>query len=169
MNRSVKVSAPLLSLTLLFLGACGGGADGQQASPTTKAPSATAATTPPATFGGIVGDALRAQRCVNYGAFAGALGLSLAAAMDPTAAHQLEDLKSKIDFGAAPAEIKGDFAVITAYAEDLGKVLAKDVPGGQANPQAIAAIAEFYRTVDTVRLKKAADNINAWLTAHCPH
>ena len=38
-----------------------------------------------------------------------------------------------------------------------------------ARQQAIAAIVEFSRTVDTVRLKKATDNINAWLAADCPH
>jgi hypothetical protein len=168
MNRSVKISAPLMSLSL-FLGACGGGGGAKQASPTTGATSATTATTASAGLGGIPGDALLAQRCVNYVAFAGAIGLSLAAAVDPTAAKHLEDLKSKIDFGAAPAEIKGDFAVITAYAEDHGKVLARyNAQGGQPDPQAIAAIAEFSRTVDTARLQKASDNINAWISAHCP-
>ena len=155
---------------ILFLGACGGGGGGTQASPATRATSATATTasTASSAFGGIVGDALLAQRCANYGAFAGAIGLSLAAAMDPTAASHLEDLKSKIDFGAAPEEIKADFAVVTAYAEGLGKVMAKyNLRSGQPNAEAIAAIAEFSRTVDTVRLQKAAGNINAWVTAHC--
>jgi len=168
MNRSVKASAASVSLMLL-LAACGGGSGGKQASPTTGATNITTTTTASSSFGGVVGDALLAQHCVNYAAFAGAIGLSMAAAMDPTAARHLEDLKAKIDFGSVPAEIKGDVEVVTAYAEGLGKVLAQhNLQSGQPDPTAIAAIAEFSRTVDTVRLEKAAGNINAWITAHCP-
>jgi hypothetical protein len=168
MNRSVKFSAPLLSLMLL-LGGCGGGGDGKQASPTKATTAATTPAVPDQKVGGVVGDPLLAQRCVNYASFVGSIGLSMAAAMDPNAAKQLEELKSKTNFGEAPEEIKGDFAVITAYAEDLGKVLAKYIPkDGQYDPQAIAAIGEFSQRIDTVKLQKASENINSWLKAHCP-
>jgi hypothetical protein len=169
MNRSLKLSTPLVSLMLL-LGACGGGGDGKQASSgTTQPAAATTATTARNVFGGIVSDARLAQQCVNYASFVAGLGLSLAAAMDPNAARQVEDLKGKINFDEAPAELKDDVAVLRAYAEDLGKVLAKyDLKSGQPDPQAIAAMAEFSRTVDTARLQKATDSIDAWLKAHCP-
>ena len=165
--RSGKISALLVS-SVLLLGACGGGDDdGQQASATTEKSTATTVSTVAA--GGIVGDALLAQRCVNYTTFLGAIGLSMAAAMDPSAAQQLEELKSRTNFGEAPEEIRDDFAVVTAYTEDLGKVLAKyNLKSGQPDPQAIAAIAQFSQTVDTGRLQKASDNINAWIAAHCP-
>ena len=164
MNRTVIISAPVVSLMLL-LGACGGGGGDKQVSATTRP---TTATTAAGGLGAIPAAALLAQRCANYGAFAGAIGLSLAAAMDPNAAKQLEDLKAKINLDEAPEEIKGDFAVITAYAADLGKVLAKyKLQSGQPDPQAIAAIAEFSQNVDTVRLQKAGSSISAWVTAHC--
>ena len=170
MLRPVKLSAPLVSF-VVFLGAgCGGGGgDKQASSSTTRATSATTATTAGKVFGGIVGSAQLAQQCVNYASFVGGLGLSLAAAMDPNAAKQLEDLKGKINFDEAPADIKDDVAVARAYAEDLGKVLAEyDLKGGQPDPQAMAALAEFSQKLDTVRLKKATDNIDAWLKVHCP-
>ena len=89
--------------------------------------------------------------------------------MDPSAARQLEELKAKMDLGDAPDEIKVDVAVMTAYAEDLGKVLAKyNLRSGTPDPQAIAAIGQFSQTVDNDRLQKASDNISAWLESHCP-
>jgi hypothetical protein len=167
MIRSLKLSAPLVSLMLL-LGACGGGSDDKQASSgTTRPAAATTATTARNVFGGIVSDARLAQQCVNYTSFVAGLGLSLAAAMDANAARQLEDLKGKINFDEAPAELKYDVAVLTAYAEDLGKVLAK-MKSGQPDPQAIAGLAEFSRNLDSARLQKATDHIDAWLKAHCP-
>lgn len=163
MMRSVRFGAPLLSFVMLF-GACGGGGDDEGASVTTQG---TSATTAPQVSGGIIGDALLAQRCVNYAGFVGAIGLSIAAAMDPTAARQLAAFKSKTS--DPPEEIKGDVAVLTEYAEDLGEVLAKyNLATGQPDPQAIAAIGQFSQKVDSARLRKASDNISAWLAAHCP-
>lgn len=165
MQRFVKVSAPLVSLMLL-LGACGGGGDDDQASGSTQTTTATTAST---VSGGIVGDALLAQRCVNYAGFAAAIGLSMAAAMDPNAATQLEELKAKSKLEDAPDEIKADVAVLTAYAEDLGEVMAKyNLKSGQPDAQAIAAFAEFSQKVDNAKLETASDNISAWLAAHCP-
>jgi hypothetical protein len=169
MKRSARISAALLS-SMLLLGACGGGGDDDQASSATTQP--TTATTGPTgstVSGGIVSDALLAQRCVNYAGFVGAIGLSLAAAVDPNAARQLEELKAKMDLGDAPDEIKADVAVMTAYAEDLGKVLAKyNLQSGTPDPEAIAAIAQFSQTVDNAGLQKASDKISAWLSSHCP-
>ena len=170
MNPSLKLGAPFVSLVLLLGTACGGGGGDKQASSSTTRPTTAAtATTAGNVFGGIVSDARLAQQCVNYASFVGGLGLSLAAAMDPNAAKQLEDLKGKINFDEAPAEIKDDVAVVRTYAEDLGKVLAKyDLKSRQPDPQALAALAEFSGKVDTARLQKATDNLDGWLKAHCP-
>lgn len=111
---------------------------------------------------------LLTQRCANYASFVGSIGLSMAAAMDPNAAKQLGELKSKANLGEAPEEIKGDVAVITAYSEELGKALAKyTLKDGQYDPQAIAAIGAVSQKVDMAKLAKAGENINSWLKAHC--
>ena len=163
MSRTVKIIAPLFSLMLLA-GACGGGGKAKEASQTTQTTAAAA----DQKAGGVV-DPLLGQRCTNYANFVGSIGLSMAAAMDPNAAKQLEELRAKTNVGEVPDEIKADLAVITAYAEDLGKVMAKyNMKAGQYDPQAMAAMAEFSQKVDAGKLSQASDNINSWLKAHCP-
>lgn len=168
MKRLMKGSALLFGL-MLVLAACGGdGDDGGDSAATTRS-TAPSITVPDETKAGIGGDPLLSQRCLNYAGMVGAMGLGIAAAMDPNAAQELEKLRAKTDLADVPDEIRDDFGVILEYSEGLGRVMADyELKGGQLDPQAMTAIAAFSQTIDQERLEKASENVGAWMQAHCP-
>ncbi len=175
MRRLLRTAAPALVL-LLPLTACGGGGD-DSAKKNVAAASAddTAADGDTTTNGspdlaqeGILAAAGLSQQCLDYSAYAGAVGLAMAAAMDPSAAAGLEELKSNMKLDDAPEEIRDDFAVVIDYAEGLGAVMAEyNVKAGQYNAEAMTAIARYSESVDQARMQDAGTNINTWLGAHC--
>lgn len=169
MHRLLRTAAPALVL-LLPLTACGGGGDdGAQKNAAASAAEDTATDeSPDVTQEGILAAAGLTQQCLDYGAYAGAVGLAMAAAMDPSAAAGLEELKSKMKLDEAPEEIRDDFAVVIDYAEGLGAVMARyNVKAGQYNAEAMTAIAAYAESVDQARMQEAGTNINVWLGAHC--
>jgi hypothetical protein len=107
---------------------------------------------------------------VQYAQLVGAMALGVAAAMDPTKAKELEEVRAKADLGDVPEEIRDDYEVILQYAADLGEVLSKyDLKNGNVDPQAMAAMAEFSQQADTERIQSASENVSTWLGAHCPN
>ena len=170
MRRLLRTAAPALVL-LLPLTACGGGGDDGAKKNVAAAQAADDTTTngsPDVTQEGILAAAGLTQQCLDYGAYAGAVGLAMAAAMDPSAAAGLEELKSKMKLDDAPEEIRDDFAVVMDYAEGLGAVMARyNVKAGEYNAEAMTAIAGYAESVDQARMQEAGTNINAWLGANC--
>lgn len=168
MHRLRRTAAPALVL-LLPLTACGGGGDdGAKKNAAASAEDTTNGGSPDVAQEGILAAAGLTQQCLDYGMYAGAVGLAMAAAMDPSAAAGLEELKSKVKLDDAPEEIRDDFSVIIDYAEGLGEVMARyDVKAGQFNAEAMTAIARYAESVDQARMQEAGTNINAWLGEHC--
>jgi hypothetical protein len=163
-------------MVMLALGACGGGdSDGDAASGSTTsataAPSTTSSTaqsTSSTAQSGAIGAGLLSERCRSYTGYAAAVGLAMAAAVNPEAAAQIEELKGKADIADAPAEIRDDFAVLIDYARKLGEVFAKyPNQNGGLNPAVFADMAALAQTVDQQRLEEASKNIETWVAANC--
>lgn len=172
--KGSRMAAAAVVASLLLLGACGGGDDGDQeaaaqATNTTRGPS-------PSTTAGDHADKVQdgsiaglSEKCLSYTGYAATVGLAMAAAMDPSAAAKLEELKDDADLADAPEALRDDFAVMTAYAKDLGEFLAKyPTQNGALSPGALGAMTDFSKSVDQERLTEAGNNINAWLAENCP-
>lgn len=167
MQRLIRGTAPVA--LMLVLAACGGGDGGNKQTTSAAGPMTTTPTTvPPVAQGGIVDAARMSQRCVNYAAYAGTVGLAMAAAMDPKVAAQLEELKAKMNLDEAPEEIRDDFKVVTDYARGLGEVLARyPMKAGQYDAAAMAALGAYTQSVDQAGMTAASENINKWLQVNC--
>ena len=173
MRDGLKRTAPAVVL-LVVLAACGGGGDDDKQTAavtvsTADAPDAgDARHVPDVTQGGVLDAAALTQRCADYAGFAGTVGLAMAAAMDPSAAAALEELKTKIKLDDAPEEIRDDFEVVMAYAAGLGEVLAGyDLKSGHPDPAAIAAMTRYAQSIDQAKMQEATLDISNWTAAHC--
>ncbi len=164
MQRSIRRTAPIA--LMLLLAACGGGDGGGKQTTTEAGPTTT--TIPAVAQQGVLDAARLSERCANYAAYAGTVGLAMAAAMDPKVAAQLEELKAKMNLDEAPEEIRDDFKVVTEYAQGLGEVLARyPMKAGQYDAAAIAALGAYTQSVDQARITAASENINKWLQVNC--
>lgn len=167
MNRSARWGAAA-AVAVLVLGACGGGSKSESSAQSTTSATAAQSTTSTTAQSGSVGPGLLSERCRNYTGYAAAVGLAMAAAVNPEAAAQLQRLKDSADLAAAPEEIRDDFAVIIDYAKEFGDVLAEyPSQSGALNPAAMAALTELADEVDEDRITEASNNIEAWVAANC--
>ncbi len=165
------IKRPATALVLvLVVAACGGGGDSggeQQATQTTVTTAAAAPVRSQA--GSVLDPADLTSRCLSYAAYAGTLGLAVAAAINPSAAADLEALKSQVKLDEAPGEIRDDFEAIIGYAQGLGEILARfNLHAGQYDAEAIAAMSTYTAGIDQTRLQEAGENIKAWVAAYCP-
>ena len=179
-----KHGTAMLLTTLVILSACGGGNDKSASTTTTSAKSATTsaretttapkssttaggATTTSGTVGTLPVDL--ATRCQHYVAFAATIGLAMAAATDPSAASQLEELKKQLGSDEIPAALRDDFNVLTEFSTGLGQVMAKHhSTGTNFDPTSLADIAAYMKGVDQNRLTQASDHIDSWVKENCP-
>lgn len=168
MNRPARWGAAA-AVAVLVLGACGGGSSKSESSAqSTTSATAAQSTTSTTAQSGSVGPGPLSERCRNYTGYAAAVGLAMAAAVNPEAAAQLQRLKETADLASAPEEIRDDFAVIIDFAKKFGEVLAKyPSQSGALNPAALAALAELSESADEDRITEASNNIEAWVAANC--
>jgi hypothetical protein len=187
MHRVVLLSAFAAGL-LLALSACGGGTASKSAHAKSKttvtkttAKTETTATQRTATSqtstkgmatktatSTVKAPALPATECRRLATLAAKVGQAF------TGRTPAADMRAYADFlqrlaKTAPTDIRGDFGVLAdAYTEIADAVAAVySSPRATPTPDQLKKLADVGKELNTGAIKRAADNVNAWLQQHC--